>query len=156
MPFRFYAHLSWTTWARLPLIDEAVANFLGPFLLAEAKRQGARVMEVGIVRDHVHLLLELPPVYDAPRLVQGLKGAGARIANRDGHSGRGSLRWETGYDFRSVGIRQLPGVRAQSGAEARPTETVQTAEPFRARVVAEPALQRTDKQPNTQRIDPKW
>src|SRR5437016_1311943 len=88
MPFRFYAHLSWTTWARLPLIDERVAHFLGPFLLAEAKRHGARVMEMGIVRDHVHLLLELPPVYDAPRLVQGLKGASARIANRDGHTGR--------------------------------------------------------------------
>jgi hypothetical protein len=28
------------------------------------------------------------------------------------HSGRGSLRWEKGYDFRSVGIRQLPGVTA--------------------------------------------
>src|SRR5438046_3044406 len=41
MPFRFYAHLSWTTWARLPLIDEQVAHFLGPFLLAEAKRHGA-------------------------------------------------------------------------------------------------------------------
>jgi hypothetical protein len=54
----------------------------------------------------------LPPVYDAPRLVQGLKGASARIANRDGHTGRGSLRWEKGYDFRSVGIRQLPGVTA--------------------------------------------
>jgi hypothetical protein len=44
--------------------------------------------------------------------LQGLKGASARIANRDGHSGRGSLRWEKGYDFRSVGIRQLPGVTA--------------------------------------------
>jgi len=40
VPFRFYAHLSWTTWARLPLIDEQVVNFLGPFLLAEAKRLG--------------------------------------------------------------------------------------------------------------------
>ena len=78
MPFRFYAHLSWTTWARLPLIDEQVAHFLGPFLLAEAKRHGARVVEIGIVSDHVHLLLELPPVYDTPRLVQGLKGASAR------------------------------------------------------------------------------
>src|SRR5205085_11542678 len=88
--FRSEASRSWTTWRRLPLIDEAVANFLGPFLRTEAKRHGARVMEVGIVRDHVHLLLALPPVYDAPRLVQGLKGASARIANRDGHSGRGA------------------------------------------------------------------
>jgi REP element-mobilizing transposase RayT len=102
MPFRFYAHLSWTTWARLPLIDEQVAHFLGPFLLAEAKRHGARVVEIGVVSDHVHLLLEFPPVYDAPRLVQGLKGASARLANRDGHASRGGLRWEKGYDFRSV------------------------------------------------------
>jgi len=112
MPVRIYAHLSWTTWARLPLIDEAVAEFLLRFLLAEAKRHGARVVEIGVVRDHIHLLLELPPAYDVPRLVQGLKGASARLANRDGVSRNKSLRWEAGYDLRSVGIRQLPQVAA--------------------------------------------
>jgi REP element-mobilizing transposase RayT len=110
MPVRIYAHLSWTTWGRLPLIDELVADFLSRFLLAEAKRHGARVIEIGIVRDHTHLLLELPATYDVPRLVQGLKGASARLANRDGFSRNKSLRWETGYDLRSVGIRPLPHV----------------------------------------------
>ena len=110
MPVRLYAHLSWTCWARLPLIDQAVAEFLAKFLLAETKRHGARVVEIGIVPDHVHLLLELPPAYDVPRLVQGLKGASARIANRDGISHNKSLRWDPGYDLRSVGIRQLPQV----------------------------------------------
>jgi len=43
-------------------------------------------------------------------LVQGLKGASARLANRDGHSRNQSLRWDTGYDLRSVGIKQLPQV----------------------------------------------
>ncbi len=110
MPVRIYAHLSWTCWARLPLIDQAVASFLSPFLLAEAKRHGARVIEIGIVSNHVHLLLELPAAYDVPRLVQGLKGASARLANRDGHSRNKSLRWESGYDLRSVGVKQLPQV----------------------------------------------
>ena len=110
MPVRIYAHLSWTCWARLPLIDEAVASFLAPFLLAEAKRHGARVVEMGIVSNHVHLLLELPAAYDVPRLVQGLKGASARLANRDGHARNQSLRWDTGYDLRSVGLKQLPQV----------------------------------------------
>ncbi len=110
MPVRVYAHLSWTCWARLPLIDEAVASFLAPFLLAEAKRHGARVIEIGIVSNHVHLLLELPAAYDVPRLVQGLKGASARLANRDGHARNQSLRWDTGYDLRSVGVKQLPQV----------------------------------------------
>ena len=110
MPVRIYAHLSWTTWARLPLIEESVADFLLRFLLAEAKRHGTRVIEIGVVPNHVHLLLQLLPAYDVPRLVQGLKGASARLANRDGFSQNNSLRWETGYDLRSVGIKQLPQV----------------------------------------------
>lgn len=110
MPVRIYVHLSWTCWARLPLIDQPVADFLSRFLLGEARRHGARVIEIGIVADHVHLLLELPPANDVPRLVQGLKGASARLANRDGHSRNKSLRWDTGYDLRSVGLKQLPQV----------------------------------------------
>lgn len=120
MPVRIYAHLSWTTFGRLPLITADVAGFLCRFLLEEAKRHGARVIEIGVVKDHVHLLLELPPAYDVPRLVQGLKGASARIANRDGVSSNRSLRWATGYDLRSVGVRQIRNVAEYvRGQEAR-------------------------------------
>ena len=112
MPVRIFAHLSWTTFARLPLIDARVAAFLEKFLDAECQRQGARMVAVGIVHDHVHLLIELPATFDVPRLVQGLKGASARIANRDGIAGHESLRWAQGYDLRSVGPRQLAAVEA--------------------------------------------
>ncbi len=71
MPVRIYAHLTWTTFARLPLVDQPVAVLLRRFLLGEAKRHGARVVEVGILRDHIHLILELPAAFDVPRLVQG-------------------------------------------------------------------------------------
>ena len=107
MPVRLYAHLSWTTFGRLPLIDSTTADFLRTFLPAQSQRHGSRVLALGIVRDHVHLILELPPAFDVPRLVQGLKGASARIANRDGIARHESLRWAQGYDFRSVGPRQL-------------------------------------------------
>lgn len=40
-------------------------------------------------------------------MVQGLKGASARIANREGIAPRESLRWAQGYDLRSVGPGQL-------------------------------------------------
>ena len=133
MPVRLYAHLSWTCWARLPLIDQPVADFLAPFLLAEAKRHLARVIEIGIAPNHVHLLLELPPAFDAPRLVQGLKGASARLANRDGHSRNQSLRWDTGYDLRSVGLKQLPQVanyvRHQELKHGAPKPRVATGSP---------------------------
>ena len=72
-----------------------------------ADRHECRVIEIGIVRNHVHMVVELAPRPDIPRLVQGLKGASARIANRDGYMPRARLQWAAGYDFRSIGVRDL-------------------------------------------------
>ncbi len=85
------------------MIDPAVAAFLRRFVPAQAERYGARVMEMGVLRDHVHVLLNLSAGSPVPQLVQGLKGAGARIANRDGIAPPDRpLRWGKGYDLRSV------------------------------------------------------
>jgi putative transposase len=107
MPVRIYAHLSWTTFARAPLITERVGDFLCRLLIEETTRHGARAIELGVVSDHVHVLLELPPAFDVPRMVQGLKGTSARLANRDGIAGHTRLQWAQGYDLRSVGVEQL-------------------------------------------------
>jgi REP element-mobilizing transposase RayT len=107
MPVRLYALLTWTTERRLPLIQLTAAAFLRRVLPAIATRHGTRVIELGIVQNHVHLLVALPRRIDIPRLVQGLKGASARIANRDGIMPRGRLRWAAGYDLRSLGVRDL-------------------------------------------------
>ena len=107
MPVRLYALLTWTTLRRLPLIHPGAAEFLRRVLPEIAHRHATRIIEVGIVRNHVHLVLELPSRVDIPRLVQGLKGASARIANRDGVMPRAKLQWATGYDFRSLGVRDL-------------------------------------------------
>lgn len=109
MPVRLYALLTWTTLRRLPLIHVEAAAFLRRVLPKIAERHGTRVVELGIVRNHVHLIVELPPRPDIPRLVQGLKGASARIANRDGLMPRAKLRWATGYDLRSLGVQDLRG-----------------------------------------------
>jgi REP element-mobilizing transposase RayT len=84
-----------------------VAEFLRRILPQVARRHDARVVEIGIVRNHVHVIVELSPRPDIPRLVQGLKGASARIANRDGYMPRARLRWAAGYDFRSIGVNDL-------------------------------------------------
>ncbi len=107
MPVRLYALLTWTTLRRLPLIHESLAAFLRRALPKIAGRHGTRIVELGIVRNHVHLIVELPPRPDVPRLVQGLKGASARIANRDGLMPRAKLRWANGYDLRSLGVQDL-------------------------------------------------
>ncbi len=60
MPFRLYALVTWTTERRLPLIQTATAAFLRRMLPAIASRHGAKVIEIGIVRNHVHMVVELP------------------------------------------------------------------------------------------------
>jgi putative transposase len=136
MPVRIYVHLTWTTFARLPLIDAPVAEFLPRFLSTKACEHGARLIEVGLVCDHVHLVLELAPTFDIPRLVQGLKGASARIANRDGVAKHESLRWAQGYDLRSVGPRELDRVVAY----VRNQKTRHASASFGRPIEAEPPL----------------
>jgi putative transposase len=108
MPVILYAHLTWTTLRRASLVDAAVADFLHRFLPSQVERFGARVVEIGVVRDHVHLLLDLPVGCPVAQLVQQLKGASARVANRDGIASlERPLRWDRGYDLRSVSPRTL-------------------------------------------------
>jgi REP element-mobilizing transposase RayT len=107
MPVHLYALLTWTTLRRLPLIHPGATGFLRRLLPEIARRHATRILGIGIVRNHVHLVRELPAQVDVPRLVQGLKGASARIANRDGVMPRAKLQWATGYDVRSLGIRDV-------------------------------------------------
>ena len=76
---------------------------------------------MGIVKDHIHVVLELPATFDVPRLMQGLKGASARIANRDGIANHESLRWAQGYELRSVGVGQLRKVIAYVRGQDEPS-----------------------------------
>ncbi|MSR07008.1 MAG: IS200/IS605 family transposase [Gemmatimonadetes bacterium] len=113
MPFLLHALITWTTRERAPLITARVADYLREALPKLARRYGAEVLEMGIVNDHVHVLARLPARFDVPRLAQGLKGATARVANRDGTAKKGeSLYWASGYDLRAVGVHSLKAAKA--------------------------------------------
>jgi REP element-mobilizing transposase RayT len=107
MPTILFVHLIWATFRRMPMVGPSEARFLGRFLPAEARRQGAAVIAQGMVCDHVHLVLRIPGRIDMPRLVQGLKGASARYANQDQTISLTGLRWEHGYHLVSVSPRDV-------------------------------------------------
>lgn len=129
MGARLYLHVTWTTLNRQPLISEPVRRFLEGFLRTKAKQHRATVLAVGMVSDHVHLVVEVGPVFDLPNLMQGLKGASARVANRDGHAERRPLQWSPGYDARTVGVGQLRSVinYVNSQATHHPDRAIQGA-----------------------------
>ncbi len=100
MTTQLYVHLTWTTAHRHSMIGPRERNFLRDFLPAACREHGATVFAVGIVSDHVHMILSLPSEVSIPKLVQRLKGASARNANRDDKVSRTGIRWARGYDLR--------------------------------------------------------
>ena len=102
MAVQLFVHLTWTTVHRHAMIGSRERNFLRDFLPAASRDHGATVLAVGIVSDHIHMILRLPSEFNIPKLVQRLKGASARIANRDDNVSRTGIRWARGYDLRSI------------------------------------------------------
>jgi len=100
---RLFIHVTWTTLERRPVIVPKVARFLRRFLPAEAARHGCETIALGMVHDHVHMVLRLPSRFDLPRLLQGLKGASARLVTADIDTSPIGLRWAKGYHASTVG-----------------------------------------------------
>jgi REP element-mobilizing transposase RayT len=102
MRHRLYVHVVWTTRDRAPSLDAKVARFLWRFLRDVARQERAVVLALGMVSNHVHLLLRIHPMTSMPRLLQRLKGGSAVIGTREKHAHPDPLRWGKGYAIVSV------------------------------------------------------
>ena len=116
---RLYVHIVWTTRNREPTIEAPAAAFLARYLRAVARQERAGFHALGIVRTHVHVLLQLHPTTNISRLMQRLKGGSSVLANREGHVGARPLRWAKGYDIESVSPRAHAAVRSYVLDQAR-------------------------------------
>ena len=110
MRHRIFAHIIWTTRDRAPAIDRAGAELLWRMLPRIARQERALVLEIGIVRTHVHLLIRLHPTTAIPRLMQRMKGGTSVLANRGG-TAHHELRWARGYNITSVHPAGIQAVR---------------------------------------------
>jgi REP element-mobilizing transposase RayT len=111
MRHHLYAHLVWTTRHRDPTIDAPLAAFLESYLPTISAQERAKVLALGIVTTHLHLLLRLHPMAHVSRMVQRLKGGSAYFARREGIGPATSrLQWAKGYSIDAVGRRSLARV----------------------------------------------
>ena len=113
MYHRLYYHVVWGTNDREPHITTKTAKFLCGFLRGIAIQERSRILEIGIVTDHVHVLLTVHPTTNWSRLIQRLKGGSAMTANREGHMDDDRpLKWAKGYSVQSVSPCNVDKVRA--------------------------------------------
>ncbi len=128
MHHRLYYHIVWTTRDREQLIDNGLAIFLVRFLRAVARKERAYVLELGMVRTHVHVLVRTHPTVNMSRLVQRLKALSATVGNREYHGDSDvPLYWAKGYAAKTVSPEGLESVRAY--LRNQPTHHAQEAIP---------------------------
>lgn len=78
----FYYHFVWATYRRIPLLNEKWEPEVHACIRHEAIRQGARVLALGGIADHVHLAVTLPPRIAVSRFMQQVKGVSSTFARQ--------------------------------------------------------------------------
>lgn len=109
------------------MIDAPRAEFLARFLPTIADQERASVLALGMVSNHVHLLVRIEPVTVIPRMLQRMKGGSAHLAGKEG-IGRIPLPllWDEGYNLESVSpwAREKIGRYVLGQAEHHPEDAI--------------------------------
>ena len=103
---QLYFHLVWTTRDRRPMIDAATASWLDRFFRRTAINERVEVIELAILRTHVHIIVRTSERLDLGRLAQMLKGGSSYAASRLPENKVG-LRWAREYSASTVSPSRL-------------------------------------------------
>lgn len=105
---QLHYHIVFGTKHRQPLITEALAPALYPFLGGIARDLRCTLVAVGGMDDHVHLLIRSRPDLSISDLMRHLKGRSSKWANEQGHT----LYWQQAYGAFAVSLSALDEVEA--------------------------------------------
>jgi putative transposase len=109
--WRVYYHLVWSTYRRLPLIDDDVADLIERSIKTTCHDLKILVHAFGTMPDHVHVAVSIPPTLAVSTAVGRMKGAASHLVNQRSADG-GSFTWQTEYGLVTFGERNLPMVIA--------------------------------------------
>ena len=102
-------HIVWAPKYRFRILEGQISKDVASFIHAFSDQQGCEVVELNVQRDHVHLLVMVPPKLSISEYVGKVKGRTAiRILNK--HRGLkkktywGNHFWAKGYCVDTVGL----------------------------------------------------
>src|SRR5690242_10241625 len=93
-----FLHLVWATWDRQPLLYGPIEREVNQAIRAKCEERQVKVVALGGVEDHIHLLVLLPPTLTIADLVKHIKGASSHLmaqhilAQTDGF-----FKWQGAY-----------------------------------------------------------
>ncbi len=101
-----HQHIVFSTAGREKLIPKEIQPKVWAYLGAICRNHTMFVREIGGIEDHVHLLIELPPMMTTPKAVTLLKSNSSRWLNEIGRR----FAWQKGYGAISVSASNLNAV----------------------------------------------
>jgi putative transposase len=99
-------HVVFSTKDRRKTIPAEFQPKLWAYSAGICKNQGIFVHAIGGIEDHVHFLIQLPPVMALAKALLAIKSNSSRWANEGGHK----LTWQQGYAAFSVSASNAPAV----------------------------------------------
>ncbi|ACX52785.1 transposase IS200-family protein [Ammonifex degensii KC4] len=106
-------HVVWCLKYRRPVLKDGVDARLKEILLEVARKRRAEIIELEILPDYVHLLVEVDPQFGIHRLVKLMKGCSSRILRQEFPWLRSRLPtlWTNSYFVATVGGTPLATLR---------------------------------------------
>jgi putative transposase len=106
-------HVVWCSKYRRTVLENGADKRLKEILRDVAAERQAIVFEVEVMRDHVHLLVDVDPQFGIHRLVKLMKGRSSRLLRRDFKHCRTRLPtlWTNSYFVSTVGGAPLAIVK---------------------------------------------
>jgi putative transposase len=99
-------HVVFSTKNRHKSIDPEFRPQLWTYITGICKNLDIYVHSVGGVEDHLHLLIQIPPVLTLSKAVATIKANSSRWASEEGHK----FAWQQGYAAFSVSASVIPFV----------------------------------------------
>jgi putative transposase len=103
-------HLVFSTKNRTPLITDALHPDLFPYIGGIIRGEGGKLLEIGGMSDHIHLLAKLKPTKSISEMLNRIKAKSSKWANPEKFSRR-KFAWQDGYAAFSVSESQIKIVR---------------------------------------------
>lgn len=97
MPFsRCRYHIVWATKNRDPMIDPDMEPIIHKALFLKAQDMGGKIIVVGNIEDHIHIIAAIPPSVPLPDFIRTIK-AGSSFAVHKAFPHKSLFAWQKGY-----------------------------------------------------------
>ncbi len=106
-------HVVWCPKYRRPVLEPGMAERLKKILVDVSKETSSEILEVEVMPDHVHLLVEVHPQFGIHRFVKAAKGRASDILRTEFPSlwSRLPALWTNSYFVSTVGGAPLSVVK---------------------------------------------